>query len=386
MTIFHSPESLLSKQCACVVPSPVTCHDRARLLLPLLVLLASLTACKKEAQVAAAAQPVPVRVTTVHLMPASSVGRYPAVVRPRIEADIGFRVGGKVIERHVDVGDHVVAGTVLARLDPTDFDLQVRAVEAQLISATADAQNAHDDFVRYAHLYKDGWTARQDYDKHHAAMETTDAKVKQYEAQLRAVRDDSQYTTLVSEGAGVVTSVALEQGQVVAQGQTVLKIARPGELEVAADIPEAQIALLEQAALSVELWSMPGVSVAGRLREISPNADPVTRTYRVRITLEDPPLGTQFGMTATLVATWQRKGQVARLPLTALTQDGTDAAVWVLNPAADGIVLRPVTVGDYTGTEVDVLGGLNDGERVVTAGVHKLYAAQKIRPWTEPVR
>jgi RND family efflux transporter MFP subunit len=345
-----------------------------------------LAACKEKAQVTAAAQPMPVRVTTVHLTPASSVGRYAAVVRPRIEADIGFRVGGKVIERHVDVGDHVVAGTVLARLDPTDFDLQVRAVEAQLISATADAENAHDDFVRYVRLYKDGWAARQDYDKHHAAMETTDAKVKQYEAQLRAVRDDSQYTNLVSEGPGVVTSVALEQGQVVAQGQTVLKIARPGELEVAADIPEAQIVLLEQAALSVELWSMPGVSIAGRLREISPNADPVTRTYRVRITLEDPPRGTQFGMTATLVATRQREGQVARLPLTALTQDGTDTAVWVLNPAADGIVLRPVTVGDYTGTEVDVLGGLNDGERVVTAGVHKLYAAQKIRTWTEPVR
>ncbi len=385
MTIFPYPESLLSMRSARVVPSPATCDDRARLL-PLLVLLASLSACKEKAQVAAAPQPTPVRVTTVHLMPASSVGRYPGVVRPRIEADIGFRVGGKVIERHVDVGDYVVAGTVLARLDPTDFDLQVHAVEAQLISATADAENAHDDFVRYARLYKDGWTARQEYDKHHAEMETTDAKVKQYEAQLRAVRNDSQYATLVSEGPGVVTSVALERGQVVAQGQTVLKIARPNELEVAADIPEAQIVPLEQAALSVELWSIPGVSIAGHLREISPNADPVTRTYRVRITLEDPPPGTQFGMTATLVATRRHDGQVARLPLTALTQNGADPAVWVLNPAADGIVLRPVTVGDYTGTQVDVLGGLNDGERVVTAGVHKLYAAQKIRTWTEPVR
>jgi membrane fusion protein, multidrug efflux system len=364
----------------------VTYQRPKTMVLSLLALLSLLAACKENEKVSAAPPPTPVRVDTVRLVPANSVARYSGVVRPRIEADIGFRVGGKVVERYVDVGSLVEAGTMLARLDPADLDLQVRAAEAQLLSATTDAANARDVFVRYAQLYKAGRTARQDYDKHKALMETSNARVKQFEAQLRTVRNNARYATLVSDGAGVVTAVAVEPGQVVAQGQSVLKIARPGELEVVADIPEAQIGLLEQAALLVELWSRPGIAVAGRMREISPSADPATRTYRVRVTLAEPSPGTQFGMTATLVATQRRDGHVVRLPLTALTQDGQAPAVWVVNQAGDGIALRPVTVGDYTGTDVNVMSGLSEGERVVTAGVHKLFAAQRIRAWTEPVR
>ena len=150
--------------------------------------------------------------------------------------------------------------------------------------------------------------------------------------------------------------------------------------------PSSTVTLLNKAQLSAELWSMPGIVIAGRLRDIAPTADPATRTYRTRVTLIDPPAKIQLGMTASLVITQLREGRFTRLPRTALTKDGTDPAVWVLNPAGDGIELRPVTVGVYTDEAVTVLTGLKEGERVVTAGAHKLDATNKVRVWTEPER
>jgi RND family efflux transporter MFP subunit len=328
-----------------------------------------------------------VRVEAVRLEPASQVQRYAAVVRPRVEADIGFRIGGKVIERLVDVGTRVQAGTELARLDPADPDARVRAAEAQLRSAQAVATNAHSEFARYAKLNRSGWSTRQEYDKRRAAVETADARVREVEAQLVIARDNVRYATLVADATGLVTSVSVEPGQVVSAGQTVFKLAHLGKMEVVANIPESQVGLLDQAILSTELWSMPGAAIAGRLRELSPSADAATRTYQARVTLVDPPPVVQMGMTATLVLTRPRDGHVARLPMTALTKRNTaDPAVWVVNQAGDGIELRPVTVGTYTGDSVTVLAGLQAGERVVTAGVHKLHPAQKVRVWTEPVR
>jgi len=330
--------------------------------------------------------PIPVRTETVHLQSASEVLRYPAVVRPRIEADIGFRVGGKVVERFVDVATRVEAGTKLARLDSADLELQAQAIEAQLASARADAGNAHNDFVRYERLANGGWTTQQEYDRRKAIKETSEARVRQLEAQLRVAVNNSQYAVLVADGAGVVTAVLAEPGQVVAQGQTVFKIARLGHVDVAADVPEPAVALLDKAQLSAELWSMPGVVIAGRLRDIAPMADAATRTYRARVTLVDPPADIQLGMTATLVITQSRGGRVARLPRTALTKDGINPAVWVLNQAGDGIELRTVTLGAFADDAITLTDGLKDGERVITAGVHKLNPSDKVRIWTEPER
>jgi multidrug efflux system membrane fusion protein len=331
-------------------------------------------------------QPIPVRTETVRLQTSSEVLRYPAVVRPRIEADIGFRVGGKVIKRYVDVATRVKAGTELAQLDSSDLELQVQASEAQLVSARADAFNARTDFLRSERLARDGWATQQEYDRRKAIRETSEARVRELEAQLRVVLNNSHYATLVADGPGVVTAVLAEPGQVVAQGQPVFRIARLGDLDVVADLPESMVALLDKAQLSAELWSMSGVVIAGRLRDIAPTSDPATRTYRTRVALIDPPAEIQLGMTASLVITQPREGHFARLPSTALTKDRNGPAVWVVNPAEGGIELRPVTVGVYTGEAVTVLTGLNEGERVVTAGVHKLNTSDKVRIWTEPER
>jgi RND family efflux transporter MFP subunit len=322
----------------------------------------------------------------VRLESAAETVRYAAVVRPRIEADVGFRVGGKVIERLVDTGARVSVGTVLARLDPADLELQRNAVAAQLVSARANATNARNDFQRYAQLRQGEFATKQEYDRRRAVMETADARVAELEAQLKVARNSTAYATLVADAPGVVTAALVEPGQVVAAGQPVVRLARLDTLEVAANIPEQQVAALADAQLAVELWALPGVALAGRLRELSPSADPTTRTYQARITLEAPPQAVQLGMTATLIASKPSNGQVARLPLSSLTQKGFDPAVWVLVPPGDRLMLRQVTVAKYAGDQVIVSAGLADGEKVVTAGVHKLDAQQKVRAWTEPER
>ncbi len=345
--------------------------------------LAALTACDGSAGTPQQAAPVPVRVETVRLSEGGDVARYAAVIRPRIEADVGFRVGGKMVGRMVDVGSRVAAGTVMARLDPADLDLQERAVAAQVVAARAAAESARVEF-RYAERGQGKWTSQQEYERRKAAMDSAEAQLREAEAQLQVARNNSRYATLVSDGDGVVTAVLAEAGQVVAQGQPIVRVAQRGEMEAVADIPEQQMGELSSARMSVELWSMPGISMVGRLREVSPSANAQGRTYRVRVTLLDPPPGVRLGMTATLVATSAEQRKRALLPLSALTKEGTRPAVWVLNAAGDGLILRPVQVAAYAGDRVVVTGGLAAGERIVTAGVHKLDASQKVRVWTEP--
>ncbi len=350
----------------------------------LFVAATALSACK-EGNSTPAPEPRPVRVTTVTLEPADDSVRYPAVIRPRTEADVGFRVAGKVIARLVEVGTRIEAGTPLAKLDPADIQLQVRAAQAQLESARADAANARADHERYAQLRKGDWTTKQEYDRRKTSQEKAEARVREIEAQLRVLNNSLQYTTLLADAPGVVTAVLAEPGQVVAQGQAAIRAARLGEVEAVANIPEQQVAGLPQRALSVELWAQPGLHIPAALREISPSADPGTRTYQARVTLKDPPPTVQLGMTATLTARQERGGMVARLPLSAVTQSGQAPAVWIVTgEAGDRLELRPVTVAAYASDLAIVADGLKEGERVVTAGVHKLDPGQAVSVWAEP--
>jgi RND family efflux transporter MFP subunit len=349
----------------------------------------------------------PVRTTAVRLEPAEEVVRYAAVIRPRIESDLGFRVGGKMVERLVDVGARVEEGMALARLDPTDIALQVRAAEAQLASARADEANARTEHQRYTQLRQGEWTSRQELERRLTTLEKAAAHVHEIDAQLAVLRNTATYTTLKADSRGVVTAVLAEPGQVLPLGQAVLRVARDGAMEAVASIPEQQIARFADHRLEVEVWSLPGSAVPARLREIEPSADPGTRTYRARVALVDPPPpAIQLGMTATLVARHTVAPEpVARLPLSALvaaapttgtgTSTGTGAtapAVWVVGEGGR-LERRPVRVLAYAG-DIAVIagclkdsclkdGGLKDGERVVTAGAHKLDAGQSVRLWTE---
>ncbi len=353
---------------------------------PTLLFVTALVVAGCDSKAVVPPPPQPVRVEAVRLEPADEIVRYAAVVRARVEANVGFRVGGKVAERLVDVGARVTAGMPIARLDVTDFELQLRATAAQLTAAKADAANARADFERYARLKQGEWTTQQEFDKRKTAVERADARVRELESQLAVARNNARYTTLEADSAGVVTATLIEPGQVVAAGQTAFRVARTGEIEVAASIPEQQVAELGSSQLGIELWALPGVRVTGRLRELAPNADAATRTYEARVTLVNPPPEVQLGMTATLIARKAHDGEVIRLPLTALTQAGSAPAVWVLGASGDRVELRPVTVASYTNERALVTGGLKDGDLVVTAGTHKLDPAMKVRVWTEPVR
>jgi membrane fusion protein, multidrug efflux system len=308
------------------------------------------------------------------------------VIRPRVEADLGFRVAGKLAQRLVEVGARVEKGTVLAHLDPADHDLQVRAGEAQLASAQAEATRASEDFQRYAQLRRGEWSTQQEFDRRKATMETAAARVREIEAQLKVFRNNARYTSLVADEPGVITAVLAEPGQVLPSGQPVFRMARLGEVEAVANVPEQQLALVREAQLSVELWAMPGETASGKLRELAPSADAMTRTYQVRVSIAEVPAGTELGMTATLIATRKRDGRIARLPLSAIAQQGNAPAVWTIAEDGETLRLKPVAVAAYVADQVIVAGGLEDGVRVVTAGVHKLDAAQKVRVWTEPER
>lgn len=344
-----------------------------------------LTACGDE-PVAQKTQVTPVRVAQVKLVAAEGADRYAAQVRPRIEADLGFRIAGKITERLVETGTRVVAGTTLARLDPIDLDLQVRANEAQLTSARAEASNARSDFERYAQLRRGEWSTQQEYDRRQATMKSAEAKVRELEAEVRVTRNSVTYATLVADGPGVISAVLAEPGQVVSIGQTVFKLARSGEMEVVAAMPEQRMGRVDRARMEVEFWSLPGVAVAGRVREIAPIADPTTRTFQIRVTLINPPPEVQLGMSATLVAHWSEDTPVAVLPAASLTKDGNDPAVWVVKPSGDAIERRRVQVGAFAGDTVVIVAGLTDGETVVSAGVHKLDSTMPVRIWAEPVR
>lgn len=330
--------------------------------------------------------PTPVRVETVHLQPAGRTARYAAALAPRIETTLAFRVGGKIVERLVDAGARVERGTVLARLDTADLTLQLRQVEARLAAARATAANARGDFTRYASLTSGGWSTRQEFDRRRSIAESADASVSQLEAELRLARDNLGYAALIADAPGIVTGVLAEPGQVVSEGQGVFKMAHSDELEAVADLPEQALAELANADLAVELWANPGRAVAGKLREVAPSADPVTRTFRVKIALPAPPPGAAMGMTATLLAQSHDDRTVALAPLAAVTKDEAEPAVFVFDRASGKLSLRKVHVAAYAADKAIISDGLAEGDVIVTAGVHKLLPGQKVRTWSEPVR
>lgn len=329
---------------------------------------------------------MPVRVAIAHPVATAATERYAATLQARVETSLGFRVAGKVVERLVNIGDRVVAGQALERLDPSDMKLNEHVTAAQVTAAEADLVKADADFVRGESLLKQGWITRAIYDSRKQSRDAAAARLQQAHENLRLARDNLNYTTLVADSPGVITSVSAEPGQVVAVGQEVMRLAHQGEIEAVVDLPEQMVARLGNIRFTVTLWAEPGREIAARLRELSPSADPATRTYRARLTLEDPPESVQLGMTATAIAEDRTSSRIVLLPMTALFHDGQDPAVWVVTPGGDRVSLRRVTLAAYRDDQIAIARGLEDGDTVVTAGAFKLTAQDHIRIWSEPER
>ena len=342
-----------------------------------------LAGCQREAP-----PPLPPRIVNVLKVESAkpdALASYTGDVRARYETALGFRVPGKIVARLVDVGAIVKAGQPLARLDPADQQLGIDAARQQTVAAQANHDQLRNDLQRFTELKKDGFISAADLDRRTAAFEVAKAQLAQSKSQLDITRNQSAYTVLTADHDGVVTAIAAETGQVVGAGQMVAKVARLTEKEVLVNVPENRVeAFRSTPEIAIDLWASPGQFYAGTVREISPAADPVTRTVAARVSIVDADAAVGWGMTANVYLRGNDAGAIARLPATAVFQKGDAPAVWVVDPKSSQVVLRPIKVARFGDEGVTVTDGLAAGEMVVRAGVHKLFAGEKVRVIAEP--
>ena len=348
-----------------------------------LVLIAGLSACGKEAAKAPEARVV--NVVRVHPGSDSSEVAYSGDVRARYETNLSFRVAGKIVARNVEVGTVVRSGDVLARLDPEDQKLNAQSAQSQLAATQSEYDQIKADLERYSDLYKKEFISKADYDRRLSAFNVAQARLAQAKAQLSVTQNQTGYTALAADHAGVITAIQAEVGQVVAPGQAVMKLARTDDKEVVISIPENRLAELNGSKeIAITLWANPAMKYRGKVREVSPSADPVTRTYAAKISVLNPDTTMKLGMTANVYLTGARRGVSAMLPATALFQDNGKAAVWLVDPAASTVKLVPVEVGEYIEDKIAITAGLKQGDVVIRAGVHKLFAGEKVRIAQDP--
>jgi RND family efflux transporter MFP subunit len=336
--------------------------------------------CAKHEAPAETARPVQLMQVTLGAGGEASV--FAGEVKARHEADLGFRIGGKIVARLVDVGARVKRGQPLARLDPADVGLQTEAAKAQLAAAETEYSFAKAELARYQTLLDQKFISASALDAKRNTLNATAARYEQAKAQLAVTANQASYATLAADQDGVITAVNAETGQVVTPGQVVFRLAREDEREVAIAVPENRIDELRKAReMGVVLWANPGRIYPARVREIAPAVDPATRTFAVRVAVIAPDPALQWGMTANVLLRGEAAGDAALLPLTALYQRDGKPAVWIYDPATQQVGLRAVEIGPYREDGVVIRAGLKPGEMVVTAGVHKLTAGQKVRPY-----
>jgi RND family efflux transporter MFP subunit len=303
---------------------------------------------------------------------------YAGEVRGRYESQLAFQVGGKIIKRYIDLGKRVQAGEPLMQLDPKDVQQTVNISSAQVYSADSQLKLAESNLARYRKLYEQNAISHMQYEQVLNAYDAAVAVARQASAQYVQGANQLDYTTLYADGDGVIASIDAEAGQVVGAGQNVVTLVKDGELEVEISVPENRIEEVRKAGLvNVSFWALPSVKVDGKIREISPMADKVTRTYKVRISLLKTLPEIKLGMTATVAVAGNGQQSAVYIPLSAVYQDKESPSVWVIN--GDAVSLRPVILGAFGDKTVQVLAGLNNGETIVTAGVHKLREGQKVR-------
>lgn len=335
-------------------------------------------------------RPRPVRVQTVVFGSPRSEVTYAGTVQARVQASLGFRIGGKVTERLVEIGQGVVSGQVLARLDPADARLSMEAAALAVRAAEAETVNARADYQRYLRLGRNSPAyIASEFDRRQAAIDGAEARLAQAQRQLGLARDQLDYTALVADADGVVTGLTLEAGQVVATGQTVLTLAHSAETEVVVDVPENRLPDIRAADMvTVRLWSDPDRALAGRVRELGALADSASRTFAVKVSLTQPrDAGAGLGMTAFVRFSHDTGRSVARLPAGAVVSVDGAPSVWVLAPGTGRAVARPVRVVAWLGDgQVEIADGVPPGAQVVTGGAATLDASMRVTPWAGAVR
>ncbi|WP_373924713.1 efflux RND transporter periplasmic adaptor subunit [Duganella sp. CY15W] len=299
-------------------------------------------------------------------------------VRARVESRLGFRVGGKIVSRKVDVGTLVKQGQVLMQLDPLDLQLSQAQALANLRAAETNRDLAKAELARYQELRSKSFVSQAVLDSKDSTYKAAQASVDAAQAGYRGQSNQAGYASLLSDVDGVVTSVDAEVGQVVSPGTPVVRVAKAGEKEIVIGIPEDKVDTLRRVPdVQVRLWADPKNPVAGKIREISPVADPSTRTYTVKVSIPDSLAEAKLGMTAVVQFASKTPVPQIKVPLTALFYEKSATSVWVVESGA--VKLIPVQIGGVAGNEIVLAGGVKPGQTVVTAGVNLLKPGQKVK-------
>lgn len=343
-----------------------------------LLLSLSLVACSRQE---APAEPVrAVKVVTVGAQPLQGEALYAGEVRARVESRLGFRVGGKLTQRAVEAGQRVAAGQLLAALDPQDYQLSVQAAQAQLLAAQTQRDLALAEYRRYEALRAQGFISGAELERREASLKAAEASLVQAQAQAQAQGHQLGYARLQATAAGVVTALEAEVGQVLAAGQPVVRLAHDGPRDAVFSVPEQAVqAFGVGQVLQAQLQGRSEV-LQGRVREVGVSADPVTRTFTVKLALqasERLPLGATVTVMAPK-ADGTAAAQAIQLPTAALRQEGEGSAVWVLEEGSMTVRLQKVVPGPVQEQQVAIVSGLQPGQKVVVAGVHVLSPGQKV--------
>ena len=306
---------------------------------------------------------------------------FSGTLQARYQSLLGFRVAGKIIHRGVEVGDRVKKGQILFRLDPTDYDLQLQVAQADLEAAKSQLVQIEAEEGRLADLRKTRSTSQSDYDLAVSLRDTARSRLQAAGNRETLAKNQRQYADLIADQDGLVTRLMAEVGQVVSPGQPVGQWVHGTELEALVSVPESMQQALSQSKASVEFWSMPGVSVPCTLREISPIADPASRTYDAKFTLVDPPKGLAIGMTANVVI-YRDQEDGFSIPMGAIAESQGSPIVWRI--VADGRVQAvPVEILKYGSQFATVRGSLGQGDQIISAGVQRIDAQCKVRVWQD---
>ncbi|HKM71965.1 MAG TPA: efflux RND transporter periplasmic adaptor subunit [Stellaceae bacterium] len=340
-------------------------------------LISALAGCKKE-ETAAAPDIRPVRTVTVEPKEAGDTLSLTGEIQPRYQTDLGFRVNGKILERPVDVGTQVKKGDLLARLDPQQYRQDFEVAKAEVAKADAEVTRSQAQEYRQRELLKNGHTTRVHYDLALKTFKTAQAELDSSRARQVQASENLGYTDLKADADGVISAIGAEPGQVVSAGQMVVRLAQPGEREAVFNVAEAGFKNPpSNPTVAVELVSNPDIKASGKVRYVSPQADPTTRTFTVRVSLPDAPPQMRLGANVVGSVT-MKEGMAVTIPGSALFQKDGQPAVWIVDK--DGTVqLKPITVERYQGDAIVVGSGLTQGDVVVTGGVQKLLPGQKVR-------
>jgi RND family efflux transporter MFP subunit len=345
-------------------------------LLALIPLTVGIVGCKTQERQDPRTQPDLVRIATVGSAQESNHA-FTGVVMARVQSDLGFRVPGKVTERLVDIGQVVRAGQPIMRIDVTDFAHVITTQTHNVEAAKAKAVQAAADEARYRGLVSTGAVSASTYDQVKAAADGAQAQLAAVEAQALVAKDEGDYSLLIADADGTVVQTLAEPGQVVAAGQTVIKLAHAGPREAAVNLPETIRPALGSTARATVYGKVQ--SVEARLRQLSDAADPATRTFEARYVLGGGDTKAPLGATVTIQLAASADSSSLQIPIAAITDRGKGPGVWLFNEKSSTVSFRPVTVLHMGEEDVTVSGGVKPGDQIVALGAHLLSDGQQVR-------